>query len=500
MRRTLARLVVTCSLLVVLGPTWVWAGLQADVQRAIDTADLKGGRVAVSIRDAQTDAALVAIAADDLMVPASNMKLLTTGAALHALGPNFEFRTQLLRDGNRLIVLGDGDPGFGDPELLNLMQVGDKTGIDEEAFLDLWVQPISSLGLARIQEIVIDDRIFDREFIHPDWPADQLNRRYCAQTSGLTFHLNVLHFFPQLRNGGSPNVAIVRPGASWLPLTNRATCRTGPRDGNDMWIARQPGGNQLTFYGNCKFSYEVPVPVTIHNMPDFFGRLLANRLTRGGIAVDSTRVAALEDPAAKGQPVGPVIVTPISTAVTRCNRDSQNLYAESLLKRMGAARTGQAGSWVNGAAMVRLVLHERLHHATLASQIVVADGSGLSRKNRVAASTMTAWLNSFRRDPELGPIFHDSLGEPGVQGTLDNRFNGVDLGQATVRAKSGYINEVSCLSGYVTMSDGRQRSFSILVNDLSQPGTVSRAKKMQERIVQAIATDLAAVAVQLGSD
>lgn len=477
------------------------AALGPDVNRAIEAAQIRSAKVAVSIRDSQTNSQLVEINANEQMIPASNMKLITTGAALHALGPNFQFRTQLLRDRDRLIVLGDGDPGFGDPELLELMEINGKRGIDVDAVLDLWVQPAIKLGLTGVKELVVDDRIFDREFLHSDWPADQLNRRYCAQIAGLNFHVNVLNFFPEPRAGSQPDVSRFTPMAPWLELVNRATCRNGPHDGNDMWIARQTGGNQLTFYGNCKVAYRAPVPVTVNDMPDFFGRLLSDRLVKAGLKVGASRSVRADEARSTGESVGPAICTPISTAVTRCNRDSQNLYAESLLKRMGAARTRQPGSWSNGAAILRLIIHERLVDPALSINLVIADGSGLSRNNRIAASTMTAWLNTFHADDRIGPTFINSMGSPGGPGPLEDRFNGMDLGTATVRAKTGYINEVCCLSGFVTMPDGRRRSFSILVNGLSEPGAVARAKKMQEQIVAAIAQDMSAVtATQMGSD
>ena len=88
--------------------------LQDDVGLAIRVANFEQAMVAVSVREARTGEAIVAINAKDLMIPASNMKLLTTGTALHVLGPDFEFKTRLLREGERLIVLGDGDPAFGE--------------------------------------------------------------------------------------------------------------------------------------------------------------------------------------------------------------------------------------------------------------------------------------------------------------------------------------------------------------------------------------------------
>ncbi len=477
------------------------ADLRDEVKVEIDRAQFRDATVAVSVRDAETGTALVSIYDDRRLIPASNMKLFTSGAALHILGPEFEFKTRLLADGDRLNVFGGGDPGFGDPHLLALMELGGETGVDVETFLDLWVTPIVDSGLPQVSEIVVDDRIFDRRFVHTTWPRDQLNRRYCAEVAGLNFHLNVLHFYPRPGGGDRPNLQLFRPDASWLQLVNHATTRDGPRDRNDLWIARQAERNVFNFYGNVKFPYPKPVPVTVHDPPTFFARLLAERLGEAGMPVGGYRSVEPGEPPSEGRPIGPIISTPISSVVTRCNRDSQNLYAESLLKRLAHAVTNEAGSWLNGAAVVRLVVHERLKDANLAANVIVSDGSGLSRENRAAAATVTAWLNTFHHDERLGAVFIESLAVAGESGTLRNRFKGVDLHGASVRGKSGYIKEVSCLSGYVTMSDGRERSFSILINGLREPGAVGIAKRLQERIVVAIAWDLSAVASpQLGSD
>lgn len=474
-------------------------GLQAEVERTIRSTPLKNATVGVSIRNADSRTSLVSVGASRPMIPASNMKLLTTGAAMHVLGADFHFITRLLRDGDRLIVVGDGDPAFGDPTLLEMTTVDGQTGISVEQFLKLWVDPVVAAGLKNVSEIIVDDRIFDRDFVHSGWPVDQLNRRYCAQVSGFNFHLNVLDFYPRPTSSGKPDITNMQPRAPWLEVGNSATCKAGKDDANTAWVARQLGTNNMRMYGNVKFEYKISVPVTLHDMPSFFARLLADRLSKSGVRVVSHRVAAIEEAPFSGTELGPVITTPISTAVARCNRDSHNLYAEALLKRAGAAMTRQPGSWTNGAAIIRHAVHERLGSPSLAGSVVVADGSGLARDNRVSPETLTAWLNTFHSDRKLGPIFIDSLATPGNNGTLRNRFQGANLHGATIQAKSGYINEVSCLSGYVTMPDGRRRSFSVMVNDV-EPSVLRHARELQEKIVLLIAKDMAATTVQLGSD
>ncbi|MHC4947431.1 MAG: D-alanyl-D-alanine carboxypeptidase/D-alanyl-D-alanine endopeptidase [Planctomycetota bacterium] len=476
------------------------ADLAADVDRALASVELGGATVAVSIRDTATDHPLVRIADETPMIPASNMKLVTTGAALHVLGPRFEFATRLRRVGSTIVVIGDGDPAFGDPQLLEEMPWAGAVGIDVETFLDFWVAAVAEAGIERVDEVIVDDRIFDRDFVHRRWPADQLNRRYCAEVAGLSFHLNVLHFFPRPGSGARPVVSDYRPHVTGLNVRNDATNRTGPKDRNTVWIARAPGTNVFEVHGNVKHAHRVPVAVTFNSPPTLFAGVLADRLRKAGVTVASHRVSAAGDPdfAEAGTPIGPIITSPMSTVITRCNRDSQNLYAEALLKRIGHEMTGRPGNWRDGAAIIRHVVYERVGEPGLTMNLVVSDGSGLSRDNRISAATLTAWLATFRRDRTLGPVYLASLARPGDPGTLQKRFRGVDLRGAEVRAKSGFINGVSCLSGYVIAPDGRCRSFSILVNALAV--STARAKTLQERIVAAVAKDLAAAEVTLGSD
>ena len=126
----------------------------------------------------------------------------------------------------------------------------------------------------------------------------------------------------------------------------------------------------------------------------------------------------------------------------RCNRDSQNLYAESLLKRMSYQMTRQPASWTICRGTLRQVVHERLGKPFAPPDLIVADGSGLSRDNRVSPATLTDWLNTFHRDGRLGPVLKDSLAVARTSGTLKKRFRDLELYGAHVQAKSGFINHV----------------------------------------------------------
>ena len=155
----------------------------ASVREAVGATGLKKAVIAVSIRDASTGESIVSVRGTDALTPASNMKVLTTAAALSVLGPDFAFCTRMLLDNDRLTIVGDGDPALGDPALLTTSTFTDAsgkvhTGMDIERLLDTWVGSLQAAGVKRLREIVVDDRIFVREGAHPSRPKDQLDESY----------------------------------------------------------------------------------------------------------------------------------------------------------------------------------------------------------------------------------------------------------------------------------------------------------------------------------
>jgi serine-type D-Ala-D-Ala carboxypeptidase/endopeptidase (penicillin-binding protein 4) len=473
-----------------------FADLEGDVQRALRTINLRKAKASISVRDADTDTELVAIDSQRPLMPASNMKVLTTGAFLHAFGKDFSFRTRLVRAHDDMVILGDGDPAFGDPELLSEMTYTDaqgveRKGLDVEALLSVWVNAIKKEQLTSIDELIIDARIFDSVAFHPKWPKDQYKEDYCAEVWGFNFHHNVLQVWPRPRVGGSADVSRIAPDAPWLVRENNTRSRTGSQDRHTFWINRPPNQNTVTFNGNVKSAATDPISVTLHNNPEFFARLFAERLRSAGIAVRLHRAATADDPSfLEGNQVGPEVRTPIATALYRCNTDSDNLYAECLLKRLGRAVSKSPGSWENGTSALRHAVAERLANPTLAATVSPDDGSGLSRENRVSAAALTAWLNSFHRDSDLGPMFRESLAIGGQTGTVKKRFKDIERTGCVVLCKTGYIRGVSCLSGYVTGPNGKTLSFSVLCNELVEGDAVSKARTLQERVVTAIAEEL----------
>lgn len=468
------------------------APLDGALEQLLRARDLRSTRYSICVIDADNGEVLGEVNADEPMIPASNMKLVTTASALDVLGKDFVFRTELgvvappAGGQASLMLRGDGDPALGDPVLLK------EAGLTAEDLLNQWVQAVKQTGITSFDRLIVDDRVFDQQMVHPSWPEGQLHQHYCAQVAGLNFNDNCLHVLPapSSRVGASPTISIY-PESPFLQIFNSAT--TG--SANEFWVDRKPGTNEMTMRGRVKSTFYTPVRVTLNDPPIYLGQLLKDRLGRAGIRVNQVVRQAVGEQAPQVRPIHRV-ETLMPAILRRTNKDSQNLFAEAQLKRMGFALTGSPGGWENGAAAVRHALSRRL--GTLASGVVIADGSGLSRDNQVSARVLAELLKSMHQDPQLGPVYLNSLSYNGKidsgsegqgDGTLDGRFKQLPPGH-WVYGKSGYIRAVSTLSGYLIVTNPqaperpkRTIAFSFLFNGFTPPLSNRSMKAVQDQLV-----------------
>jgi D-alanyl-D-alanine carboxypeptidase/D-alanyl-D-alanine-endopeptidase (penicillin-binding protein 4) len=418
----------------------------------------------------------------DPLIPASNLKLVTTAASLDHFGADHKLRTVLLQNGPDVVLVGDGDPTFGDVELLKA------SGWDVATVYALWADEMRRRGIDSVRDIVVDDSVFDQEFLHPNWPADQVHKRYEAQVGGLNLNANCLDFYLSPTTPGKTVRYTMVPQTGYASVRN--SCLTGNRSA--VWLSRDPGGNQIVLRGEADVANTEPISVTIHDPPMFAGFVLVETLRSRGISVTGTLrrdLAAQSRDKAQGAAGGWTVLgaleTPITGVLGRANKDSMNLYAEALCKRLGHATSGEPGSWANGTAAMAAFLRSC---KVSPQQFVLDDGCGLSKRNAISAEALVRVLAHVYARPDAQAYF-STLAVGGMDGTLEDRFRQSAL-VGRVFAKSGYVNRVSALSGYLKAADGQWYAFSILMNDLPQ-GTNAKAKQVQERILTAVDAELA---------
>ncbi len=464
--------------------------LTDDVQRLVSKGKFGNAKVGVCILDHESGEVLGSYNAERAMTPASNMKLLSSGAALMVLGADFVFRTELVRIGDKIVVRAGGDPALADPEVLD--ETEPKLTVND--VFDVLAGAVKKEGMASVTEVVVDDRVFDREFLHPEWPSRNLMMPHSAEVAGLNFYANVMAVFPKpSREGvGRPPAFSLEPSIPWMPIENKA--RTVGTGQNSPWLSREPKDNRFVLRGDVRQALQDGIRVPVHNTPELFGLVLAQHLNEKGIQVGAEVRSREERPVGvrmaesaedlTGGKVIAVVTTPMSQVLERCNADSMNLYAEALLKRAGHEVTKEPGSWANGTAVVRMMLTEKLG-AEYASGTTITDGSGISRSNAVAPATFARWLSVVAADRKLRDLYTESMARPG-SGTLRKRFQGVKLTN-DLRAKSGFIDGVRSLSGYVVDSKtGRRVCFSVMINDIKTGDQTQAAIDLHEDVVIAI--------------
>jgi D-alanyl-D-alanine carboxypeptidase/D-alanyl-D-alanine-endopeptidase (penicillin-binding protein 4) len=476
------RVLLICLATVCFASSVARADLASDVRAVLNDKYLAKARTSVAIAKLTegSDKADIIFQANAKtpLIPASNLKLITTAAALDRFGPDFKFRTHLLLKGEDLYLVGDGDPAMGDAEMLKPL------GWDVTTIFNIWADELKKKNVTSVKNLFVDDSVFDEQFLHPNWPIDQEHKRYVAQVGGINLNANCVDFVIRKTSYGQPVQAILNPNTQYITVKN--TCLTGDRDLVDL--ARVRGTNNVVLRGETDVSRTEPFSVTINDPPMFAATVLGETLAAAGITVETapTRDRSARSRFAKEAEVGGWVVvgaleTPIGVVLKRANKDSMNLYAESLCKRMGfAATSGQPGTWLSGTT----AMGDFLKSCGVGDdQFHFDDGCGLSKENSISAESFVRVL-AREFAGKNAQVFRDSLSVSGADGTLKDRFRDSPL-KGRVLGKSGYVNYVSTLSGYVNTTAGEWYAFSILFNDVPFK-TNNTAKELQEKIVNAI--------------
>jgi D-alanyl-D-alanine carboxypeptidase/D-alanyl-D-alanine-endopeptidase (penicillin-binding protein 4) len=451
--------------------------LAARIDEVLTRLAPTGATVTARVLDLADGAELYARDADQPRIPASNMKLPVTAAGLERFGANCKFKTYLAMYGDDLWIIGTGDPGPGDHRLSRA------AGGNPTTVLDRWADALAARGVTSIPgDLVYYDGAFEPTQIHPTW-APHVLHWYAAPVSGLNFNDNcvVITIFPT-----QPGQAVryeVMPPVRDIQVINQ--CTTGEK--HEPVIEKRPGGNIYVLSGTC--SKEAALKdKPVENPGAFFADALRTHLAGRGITVKGEIGRAAGAPDGRENPEGDNLIavheTPIVDILGRINTNSQNLFAECLLKLTGRVHATSAfrtmthglppGSWENGADAVHSFMRRSGIDPT---GLVVADGSGLSRANRVSARQLSDLLRVMhgRRD---GWIYVESLARAG-DGSLGGRMS--DL-SGRVFAKTGYIGGVRALSGYVLTKENRWLAFSFLYNDI--PGKVEPYEELQDEAVR----------------
>lgn len=424
----------------------------------------------VAVRSLDTGQDLYRLNATKLMMPASNMKIVTLAATAERLGWDYRYETDLLTAApiesgvlqGDLIVRGSGDP-----------TINRRHG--EPAVFDTWADELKCLGVSVIDgRIIGDDNAFDEDDLGAGWAWDYLGYGYATPGGALQYNENIVSLRIQPGDAiGDPVAIDIQPPGSGLQLNIRAVTRPAD-EGLRLNLRRLPDQPVLDVIGVVPIGIEPFVrTASVHNPTEFFVRAFHAALMSSGIEVrgDAIDVDALPgaDPISHDESASPLrsLYThrspPLSDAGTVLMKVSQNLYAETLLETLGGQRT--RGTVEAGRDVVRSVLTS---WGISPDEYVQYDGSGLSRYNYVTADMLIKILARMHRDPNHATAFTATLPIAGRDGSLERRMIGTRA-EGNARAKTGSISNVRALSGYVNTSDDELLAFSIIANHFHLP-------------------------------
>ncbi len=448
--------------------------LQADLDGILSAPEIGNAHVGISVLSIENGEYFYRKNDVRNFIPASTQKIFTTSTALDFLGKDFRFITRWYLDGDimpsgefigNIIVRGAGDPSMSQffyPEPLDILT---------EAAVKL-----DSLGIRVVRgNIIADDSYFDDAVYGTGWQIDDVPYSYSAQISALSINDNSIDILavPGQSMGEPAKIRIV-PENSYIRVVNNVTTA----DAAEPTIIvpyREQSENMIELRGKIPVQLKggaepFHINTTVNNPPLFFLHLFKQALEKYGIRVRGSLISVddwneritYSDMQTFYEHISP----PLSDIVAVINKFSHNLGAEMLLKTIGKESSG-IGSAAKG---IEVVKRYAIRQGIAAESFTMVDGSGLSRLNLLSPRAECGLLSGVYRSPNKEE-FWLSFPVPMAQGTLRNRMLHTRAEKYT-RAKTGSMNNVSGIAGYIITRDGEPLAFSILVNGFTVPAAL----------------------------
>lgn len=408
---------------------------------------------------------LFSVQADTRLTPASTLKLLTTAAALEAMGPDYRFQTRLyaqkapaengILKGN-LYLQGGGDPTLGSTRV-----VGAESW---QTVVKKWAKSVKDAGITHVEgNLVADISLFEGPCISPKVNWENMGNYYAAPVSPLTINDNAfkIHFSPEKHHGKEAVVASTEPTIPGIAIKSFVTTDSKNRKDN-AYVYGAPNQTELEIYGTIPTNFTgFTISAALPDPALFAAHALKTELENQGIKVLGTVQTTRTTPDYASMPLLHTYHSPkLKDIIVIINKRSFNLYADMLLRQL-AVHAGKKGSLQNGLEELSRFLKN--NHLAETGDTVIYDGSGLSRDNLVTPRTLLKTLAFMTQSPHFSH-YYNSLATPDDRGDLLLLRR---LFTHRVRVKGGTIDSVKAAAGYVTDKDGQLIAFVLMANNLA---------------------------------
>lgn len=406
----------------------------------------------VVVRPASSSENLYALNAGKLMMPGSAMKIVTAAAAAERLGWKYRFETRVVTTAaiesgvlrGDLVIVGGGDPSISERS-------------DRPGAIRIIARQVRDAGITKVEGAILgEDDLFDDKGFGDGWTLDNLPYGYSAPVTALTYNEGSVDLVIKAGEAAGDPVAVqLRPEDSGLEIDNRLV--TVAENGTGMLtLNRLPGSHRVIVEG--QIPAKAPAfarTASVDNPTRFFAAAFRHALLAEGVEVIGG-AGDLDDLASKPDLTqARTLVTwqspPLSEIAASMMKVSQNQYAELLLKAIGG----------------RTTIQQVLRGWGIADDsYIVADGSGLSRYNYVTSETLVLILQAMHADQKHASAFFNVLPVAGRDGTLARRLAGT-AAEGNVRAKTGTVDNVRAIAGYIQTADGETFVFSLIANNVN---------------------------------
>lgn len=440
--------------------------LTRDLDAILAAPLLRGADVGVTVRDANSGEVVYTRSGGKRSQVASNVKVLTTTAALDLLGPDHRWKTDLVSSGSRngatlngdLVLRGTGDPTMSAPRYKTLADTLKNSG----------VTTVSGA-------LVLDDTAYDAQPYGTGWAWDDEPFSYNAQTSALTLSPDAKFssgtVIVRVKPGaaaGNPAQVSVEPANDHVQIQSTATTGSG-----GISVEREHGTNVIRVSGTIPVgSGDFVALSSVKDPTGLVSSVFRKALQQNGIQVlggvrkgkapEGAAVLAAEQSQSLGQLMNPLL------------KNSNNMLAEVLVKTAG-------GSFSNG---VNQLSRKWAGLGVDANWVEIFDGSGMSRMNQMSPDDLSSILVKAKTKPWFA-TWESSLPVAGSDGTLASRMRGT-AAEGNVKAKTGSLTGISALTGYVTTKQGKQLVFSVVQNNFVLS---HNPKSLEDQIAIRLASD-----------
>ena len=443
--------------------------LRSELKDAFNDPNFANAFWGVDIQSLKTGETIYKLNPDKLFSPASLTKLFTTSSALLLLGSDYKYKTTIYTDGSiknetlhgNLVIKGSGDPSIS-----NRFIEG-----DVDVVFEMWADSLKKLGIKKIDgNIIGDDDNFDEVQLGKGWSHEVINNWFAPPSGALCFNDNSICITIAPTEPGRQAKVSIEPESEYKFRTKVFTISS--KSDPNIEISKKNGSEVISVSGLInENSPERKFYVSVDDPTDYFLFSLFNTLVDNGIDVtgsffdkDDENINISDD---NLSPLFSHYSAPLSKLITEVNKNSNNFYAEQIFRTIGYELIGFGD--INNSMMMSEDVFKKM--GINPDNLMIVDGSGLSKLDLVTPKQVINLLSYLYKSDEFA-TFYESLPVAATDGTLANRFKNI-TGAKNIHAKTGYLDNIRSLAGYLKTADGEPIVFCIIVNNFLVPSQLA---------------------------